>query len=299
MIPAALITSLGSIGASALSAISQRNQNKQNVATAKDLMDYQYNNFQSPLAQMAAYKSAGINPFAQGSIQSESPSAQIPDQQAPGSLFSSTLSSLIEPLSSLATMNANFVKLQSEIDSQNLSNKLAELDLGEFKPRELEELNKRIESLDVGNKLTEKNISKVAEEILKYKAEIRGLTLDNVKKRYDIYQNDVFFKNGVPESLAKLSNAQLRRLQQEITIDESRELSGVFDRNYWKNLNDFQREFEKFKIEDYLGTLPHPMKRLAAPVLRAMIYGMLKQLTSLGSDPLEYFNKIKSTFTIP
>ena len=80
------IGALGSLGSSFLGGIlNQKNMDSQ-VQRSKELMKYQWDNFQSPKAQVSALAAAGINPAVAlgqgGSGFSATPSASMPTSQA-------------------------------------------------------------------------------------------------------------------------------------------------------------------------------------------------------------------------
>ena len=81
------IGALGSLGSSFLNGVFNRNSMKSQIEASKELMNYQWDKFQSPRAQVNSLASAGINPAVAlgqgGSGFTATPSAAMPSSVPP------------------------------------------------------------------------------------------------------------------------------------------------------------------------------------------------------------------------
>lgn len=223
----ALIGALGTLAGGAVSAIGQSRQNKKNVQSAKDLAQYQWQNFDSPMAQKAAYQSAGINPFAQGQL-GQAPQMQVPDQAAPGAQFGAAVTSFIQPLAQLLAVSSQIKQLEAQTDMVNaqkegvfIDNDLKRFDLGEFKPAELKKLEADISATQAGEKLTRQEIKNAAYELIKMQAEKKGIDLDNLMKEMDNEWKKRQMDKRMPELQVENLELQNSRLHQDYQINEN------------------------------------------------------------------------------
>lgn len=311
----ALIGAVGSIAAGGLSAAAQSRQNKQNVNIAKDVMDYQWNNYGSPQAQMAAYKAIGVNPFASQGLNPSQPQSQIPDQISPMSAGFGFLGQLVAPMQELAQSAMAYRLLQSQAKGQEITNSLNEFDLGEIKPNEVEQMKKNISLLDYelthikpyelknlqsdlatksfGRHLTRKQLELIAEQILKTKAETAGVSLDNIRRQIDNQWRQIQYDAGMPMAEyyatkhgAALAYRQAQRTYQDYNINRSNEAKSEWQQSVIKNLNQFREQIDKFDFEKDLNFVPEPLRKLAAPMIRAVFYMLLNQMSQGMTDPL-------------
>lgn len=303
----ALIGAIGSIAAGGLSAAAQSRQNRQNIESGRDMMDYQWSRYGSPAAQLAAYKAAGINPFAQGNIQASQPQSQIPDQQSPASAGFGMLGSLIAPLQQLATSAMNYRLQQANVEGVELDNSLKKFDLGEIKPETLKQIRAQIASTEAGTKLTNQQLKLVAKQILKAQLESQGLSFDNYQKMLDIEWKKVQLENDMPRSEAEFlkmqsqkiakeldkldsdianTKASTRAIEQTTNIRQTDEQRAQWQQDVIKNLNEFRDQIDKFDFEKEFSVVPEPLRKLAAPMIRAVFYMLLNQMSQGITDPL-------------
>lgn len=283
---AALIGAFGSLGAGAISAISQNKQNKSNIQASKDLAKYQWQNFVSPQAQMAAYHAAGVNPFASGELGS-SPQMQVPDQAAPGVLFGEHLSSFIQPFAQLLAVNSQIRNIeaqthQTEIATEGLQidNDLKRFDLGEFKPAELKLLQRQISQTEVGTHLTRAQTKLIAYQILKTKSEKSGIDLKN---RFQEMENEWKKIQGdakMPQSQVEWQQLQNKRLQQQINIDTPEtEIAKVRT----KLLKSLEHCFDKINSTDFKPNdnfMGIPLTEDSLPFIRAIVNMLLYKVVT-------------------
>lgn len=248
----ALIGALGTIGAGAVGAISQHQQNKQNLAAARDLAQYQWENFNSPQAQKSAYHAAGINPFAQGQISAESPQMQVPDQQAPGLVFGQALQSFIAPFANLLAVNSQIKNLQAQTTQTEtatqglaLDNDLKRFDLGEIKPQQLKLLISQIANTDAASDLSRAQIKSIAYGILKTQAETQGIDLKNRFQEMENEWKRIQGDKKMPESLAEWQELQNKRMRQQINIDLPEEDISKFRKQAFDSLGKLFEDINK------------------------------------------------------
>ena len=145
------IGALGSLGSSFLGGIlNQKNMDSQ-VQRSKELMKYQWDNFQSPKAQVSALAAAGINPAVAlgqgGSGFSATPSASMPTSQPIPIPQIGDIGQFV-----LAMANAKKAGLESV--GQKLENQYNESVLAE-----------RIRSIGLQNKWTEEQTARCTQEV--------------------------------------------------------------------------------------------------------------------------------------
>ena len=124
------IGALGSIGSSFLNAAFNRSAMRDQLAASKELMDYQWHKFQSPLAQVNALAAAGINPAVAlgqgGSGFTATPSAVMPTSVPPQIGGISDLGSFVKALAEAKKANLEGVgkQLENQFNEKTLSNRV-------------------------------------------------------------------------------------------------------------------------------------------------------------------------------
>lgn len=170
------VAALGSLGSTFLNGVFNRSAMADQVAASKELMDYQWEKFQSPLAQVNAMAHAGINPavaFGQGgSGFTATPSAAMPTNTTP----------------QIGGVNdiANFVKAMAEAKKAGLESTAQDLQ-NEFSRRTLED---RIRSVALQNKFTEEETNKVVYEWQKLVGEANLLQTESELKKIDLSKHE-------------------------------------------------------------------------------------------------------------
>lgn len=288
----ALIGAIGSVAAGALAAHSQKKQNQQNVQTAKDLADYQWQNFSSPSAQLAAYHSAGINPFASGQL-GQAPQMQIPDQQSPGVVFGDALQTMVGNLSQLLQVEATIKNLNQQTDKAAaetqgqellnsgiiLDNRLKEFDLGQIKPATLKQIEAQIANTEAGSDLTRKQIKLAAEQILKTQYEAQGVDLKNRFQQMENEWKRIQGERGMPQNLAEWQEMQNQRLRQQINIDIPEEEYAKFRKQAFKNMETFFEEMNKpGTFDHFMGfNLGEGGKAMLRAVISMMLFKIMRE----------------------
>lgn len=152
------IGAIGSLGSTFLNGMLNRSAMKDQVQASKELMDYQWNKFQSPMAQVNAMAAAGINPavaFGQGgSGFTATPSAAMPTNTTPQ----------IGGITDIAT----FVKAMAEAKKAGLESTAQEMQ-NDLTRQTFSDLVRKV---GLENKWTEANITKVDNEVSKIVADV-------------------------------------------------------------------------------------------------------------------------------
>lgn len=146
----ALIGAVGALGSAALNYGLNRNMMNYKLDDAKDLMSYEWQNFQSPKAQVKALSAAGISPsvaYSSGGVgQFATPHPTMPTDSP---FFVSGVDQFANAVSAIAQAK----KVGEETIGQQLENKVLEGSVGD-----------RIREVALRNKWTEEQTSKVIQE---------------------------------------------------------------------------------------------------------------------------------------
>ena len=125
------IGALGSLGSSFLNGMFNRSAMKDQIEASKELMDYQWDKFQSPLAQVNALAHAGINPSVAlgqgGSGFTATPSASMPTSVPPQIGGISDIASFVKAMAEAKKADVDIKNV--EVDTQA---KQFELELSHF-----------------------------------------------------------------------------------------------------------------------------------------------------------------------
>lgn len=309
----ALIGALGSVAAGGLSMLGQKKQNAANIQASKDMMDYQWKNYGSPAAQLAAYKAIGVNPFASQGLNPQQPQSQIPDQISPVSAGLGFLGQLVEPLQQMANSVIARRQMQMDLINSIYDKDIKAFDLGEIKPTTLAHLKKSLELSDaelknlqsdlasksLGRHLTKKQLELIANQILKVQAEKEGIELENWKRSVDANWRQIQFEAGMPmqeyynlQHQGKNIQANTNKTNQNYRIDKNAESAAQSQQMVWKELEKFRDQIQNFNFEDSLKFLPEPMRKLGAPLIRSVFYMLLNEISSGMTDPLGRISEI-------
>lgn len=282
----ALIGAIGTLGAGAISAISQNKQNKSNIQASKDLAQYQWQNFDSPQAQMAAYHAAGVNPFASDQLGS-SPQMQVPDQAAPGVIFGEHLSSFIQPFAQLLAVNsqirnteAQTQQTQTATEGLQIDNDLKRFDLGEFKPAELKLLQRQISQTEAGTHLTRAQTKSIAYQILKTQSETKGIDLKN---RFQEMENEWKKIQGdmrMPQSQVEWQEFQNKRIQQQMSIDSPESEIAKVRTKLLKSLENCFETINSTHFKPNSNFMGIPLTEDTLPFMRAIVNMLLYKVVT-------------------
>lgn len=195
------VGALGSIGSSFLNAAFNRSAMKDQLAASKELMDYQWQKFQSPLAQVNSLAAAGINPAVAlgqgGSGFTATPSAAMPTSVPPQIGGISDLGSFVKALAEAKKANLEGVgkQLENTFNEQTLSD--------------------RVKAVGLQNRWTESNIVKVDQEISKIVADINVLQHDAEIRRIDAEKHSELIDKTIASYVAanNLSNQQANEIR--------------------------------------------------------------------------------------
>lgn len=303
------IAGASALGSAAIGGASTVVANKKQLKYTKQLMDYQWKNFGSPLAQKQAYDTAGINPNASQGIQASQPQVNEPSLQNPVMNALSVFTQFIPQITNMLSQSYNNDLITQQTEGTTLENMLKEYDLGEMKPLQKKQLEKIIENLDKTGQLTDKQIAKVSQEIIKIMAETKGTNYDNLKKKLDYDWQKFKYDEGAPslemdimrnsESLQKLDkelkgydrNRAQREDSYEQAIFDSRK---KFEIGYYKSLTQMQDAVEKFfsqgadKIADeFFGGTPEgkALSQFVSPIFRGLMYMMIIKMADMAPRP--------------
>lgn len=196
------IGAIGSVGSSILNGVLNRSSMKDQAEVSKELMKYQWDNFQSPLAQVRALGAAGINPAVAlgqgGSGFTATPSAAMPTS--------------VPPQIGGITDIANFVKALAEAKKANLEGVGKQLE-NDFNAQTL---TNRVKAVALDNSWKQSNILKVDQEISKIVADINVLQHDATIRQIDAEQHKELIEQTINSYVAanNLNNQQAKEIKE-------------------------------------------------------------------------------------
>lgn len=264
-----LLGTLAAAGGAAMNSIAN-DQNKRNAQYSmnlqKDLLDYQWEKFDSPKAQLDSYAKAGINPavaLGQGSMRGASPSASAPEVAQVGQSATDTANTI------LALSQAK--KAGSEAAGEDLNNRVKEATLDEL-----------IKTPALANKYTQEqtaaltqsiglmsaNFQKIQQDIENAKSE-KKLTDEKVKwfaKEMEAKISDLKSSAKYKEAIANLTDSQRDLLDR--TMDDLVSITG------------YQKDYQK-AVVDLLGKYGDAQA----------IVGMISQVAGSAADLIGNFYK--------
>lgn len=134
LVGSALVNGAGGLLSSGLSYLLGRSNMNKQIEQSKELMDYQWNKFQSPQAQVRAMAAAGLNPAAMfgsgGSGSFASPSVNMPSSSpvnVPPVMDISAIASYVK-----AIADAKKAGMDTKLSEQDIKNKEVERQTAEF-----------------------------------------------------------------------------------------------------------------------------------------------------------------------
>lgn len=303
------IAGASALGSAAIGGASTAIANKKQLKYTKQLMDYQWKNYGSPAALKGAYDAAGINPHASQGIQASQPQVNEPTYQNPAMNALSVFTQFIPQITNMISQSYNNDWVNRQTEGTTLENMLKEYDLGEMKPLQKKQLEKIIENLDKTGQLTDKQIAKVSQEIIKIMADTKGTNYDNLKKKLDYDWQKFKYDEGAPslemdilrnsESLQKLDqelkgydrNRARREDSYEQAIFDSRK---KFEIGYYKSLTQMQDAVERFFSSgadniatEFFGDSPQgkELAKFVSPLFRGLMYMMIIKMADMAPHP--------------
>lgn len=274
------IGALGSLGSSFLGGIlNQKNMDSQ-VERSKELMKYQWDNFQSPKAQVSALAAAGINPAVAlgqgGSGFSATPSASMPTSQAIPVPQIGDIGQFV-----LAMANAKKAGLESV--GQKLENEFNESVLAE-----------RIRSIGLQNKWTEEQTAKCTQEV-----GLMSGQFNEIQKRIEVMEQE-----------RQLTEKNVKWFDRHMKAEINDLRASAEYKDALKGLTDSQKELLDRTMDDLCNITSYQADQMEKIVSlldkygdAQAIVGMLSQVVGSASDligsitSLKNLNKVTETIT--
>lgn len=253
------IGAIGSFGSSILNGLFNRDSMANQVEHAKDLMKYQWENFQSPQAQVRALAAAGLNPavaLGHGGIGfSASPSVNMPSSTPPqiGG---------VQDIASFVKAMAEAKKAGLESTAQEMQNDLTRQTFGEL-----------VRKVGLENKWKESDIIKMDNEVSKLVADVHQI------------EKNVLLNDKQIKWFDRIQSAQVEDLKQSAAYHEA--LSKLTDEQ--KNLLDSTMEDLKNYAHYNTEQLQKMVELLGKYGDAQAIVGMISQVVSSASDLIGNF----------
>lgn len=261
-----LTPALGFTGGVLNNIVNRSNMRKQ-VEMSKELMDYQWDKYGSPSAQVNAYKQAGINPavaFGQsGPGQISGPSVNMPTS-VPASFDLSGFAQGVQSLALAKQAGADTLKSQIE-------NKLLEATFDE-----------KVKEVGLRNKWTDEQTAKVTHEINLMQGQCQELQekINSLRKNNQLTDKEISWYD-------RHMSAEINHLK-----------SSADYQNALKGLTDSQKELLDGTLED-LKDITHNQALQLEKVVELLgkygdaqtIVGMLSQVVGSASDLIGAFYK--------
>ena len=265
------IGALGSLGSSFLGGIlNQRNMDSQ-IERAKELMKYQWDNFQSPKAQVAALTAAGINPAVAlgqgGSGFTATPSPSMPTSQALPVPQIGDIGQFV-----LAMANAKKAGLESV--GQELENQFSESVLDE-----------RINAIGLQNHWTKEQIAKTSQEV-----GLMSGQFNEIQKKIELMDSEKKLNDKNAQWFDRHMRAEINHLRSSAEYQDS-----------LKGLTDSQKELLDTTMDDLCNITSYQadqMKKIVDLLGKygdaQAIVGMLSQVVGSASDLIGTITNFKN-----
>lgn len=199
---------LGSVANSLIGNAQAKSNAQYSMNMQKDLLDYQWDKYGSPKAQLDSYAAAGVNPMValgQGSVRGSSPSVPSPQVSTAPVPFDTGLQNM--PNAVLAAAEANKAGLEAE--GQKL--------LNEYNVKTMAE---RVRAVGLQNHWTEENTTKVIQDWNKTIGEINILEKDAAIKQIDLDKHESLVNSLIDSYAAKANfdREQTNQLRQQLPL---------------------------------------------------------------------------------
>lgn len=293
------------LGSAAIGAAGTAVRNKKTLKYTKQLMDYQWQNYGSPQAQMAAYKAAGVNPFASQGLNPQQPQAQQFDYQPPALGGLQQFLSFIPQMAQLINQSYSADLIKGQTEGQTLANEMAAFDLKNMKPEQLRDLQTRIEKTLADTDLTKRQSELVTKQILTEVFKANNLEADTELKNLDLRWKGKQFEEGMPSvelDLLKherdLKNFMAK--EADYTQRESgrrdQEQQVIFDVfknnriNYFKQIGNLQKMALEALSPEKLSkvmeefNVPQGLRPFVQPIFYGLLFMMMDKISRMGSD---------------
>lgn len=297
------------LGSAAIGGASAAVKNKKTLKYTKQLMDYQWQNYGSPSAQLAAYHSAGINPFASNMPQAQQPQMEQPNIDSPGLVGLQSFMSFIPQMTQLIQSAYSTDILKGQSEGQTLANQLAAFDLTQMKPEELHQLQTNIEKTLADTELSKRQRELVTKQILTEVFKANQIDIENQGKVIDNAWRGKQFEEGMPsievdllrherdlkDFMAKSEDYRQRAAGRRDTEDQA--VFDTFKQNrirYIKEMGKMQNmvldalsEKNMNKIMNEFG-IPESVQGIVRPIFYGILFMMLDKVTQMADNAWFY-----------
>lgn len=299
------IAGAAALGSAAIGGASTAVKNKKTLKYTKQLMDYQWQNYGSPSAQMAAYHAAGINPNASQMQQAQQPQMEQPNLEAPGLVGLQSFMSFIPQMSQLISQSYANDLVKNQTEGQSLANDMAAFDLKNMKPEQLRELQTNIEKTLADTDLTNKQAQLVSKQILTEIFKANNLEADTELKNLDLKWKGKQFEEGMPglevdllrhERDLKKFMSQSEDYRQRGLSRQDQEQQAIFDvfkQNRIRYLNEVGK-IQKLALDalsaDNLHkfmdefNIPPNLRPVIQPIFYGILFMMFDKLSSMANN---------------
>lgn len=299
------IAGAAALGSAAIGGASAAVKNKKTLKYTKQLMDYQWQNYGSPAAQLAAYHSAGINPNASNMQQVQQPQMEQPNLESPGLVGLQSFMSFIPQMSQLISQSYTNDLIKNQTEGQSLANDMAAFDLKNMKPEQLRELQANIEKTLSDTNLSKKQAELVSKQILTEIFKSNNLQADTELKNLDLRWKGKQFEEGMPslevdllrherdlkDFMAKSEDYRQRQLGRQ--DQEQQALFDVFKQNRIRYLNEVGKvqkmALDALSVENLHKfmdefNIPQGLRPVIQPIFYGIIFMMFDKLSSMANN---------------
>ena len=299
------ITGAAALGSAAIGGASASIKNKKTLKYTKQLMDYQWQKYGSPAAQMSAYHAAGINPNASNMQQAQQPQMEQPNLEAPGLTGLQSFMSFVPQMTQMISQSYTNDLIKGQTEGQTLANEMASFDLNNMKPEQLRELQTNIEKTLADTDLSKKQTELVAKQILTEVFKSNNLQADTELKNLDLKWKGKQFEEGMPsieldllknerdlkKHMAESEDYRQRALGR--TDQEQQAIFDVFKQNRIKYLQQVGKiqtlaldalsadNLHKFMDE---FNIPPNLRPVIQPIFYGILFMMFDKLSSMANN---------------
>lgn len=248
------IGAIGSLGTSVLNGILNRSSMADQIAASEELMDYEWNKFKSPKAQVQALFKAGINPAVAlgqgGSGFSATPSPTMPTSVPP-------LIGGISDIGSFVKAMAEAKKAGLESTAQEMQNQITSATMAEA-----------IRAVGLKNRWTESEITKIDQEVSKLTGEL------------NLMHTQAELNNKQIEWFDKIQSAEINKLK--ASAEYERAMAGLSG-SQKQLLDDTMEDLKKYANynQQYLEKMVALLDKYGDA---QAIVGMISQVVASASD---------------
>lgn len=255
------VGALGSIGSTFLNGAFNRSAMKDQISASKELMDYQWKNFQSPLAQVNALAAAGINPAVAlgqgGSGFTATPSVALPTSVPPQIGGINDIAQFVKAMADAKKADVDIKNIEVETEAKQF-----ELELSRVwsNPEKIVNLTQAWKNVMLSNDEHSLNEWKIASE--KALSGLKGIERDTAKKLLDNMDIQISQENKQREESIKLTQEKQKteKTSQSANVASARASNTQADINIeLKKIHSVEREVLEVgkvdRINSYLAEL--------------------------------------------